>query len=77
MTSSWRAAVFAAFVALGVAPMAFAQGAPPASSDPGDVPQLNTPAPEHKSIRVRVPAKAGDEKVNIAFEIVYVGKGHK
>ena len=49
----------------------------PASSDQGDVPQLNTPVPEHKSVRVKVPAKAGEEKVNITFEVVYEGKGHK
>ncbi len=49
----------------------------PASSDQGDLPQLNTPAPDHKSVRVKVPAKAADEKVRITFEIVYEGKGHK
>ncbi len=49
----------------------------PASSDQGDVPQLNTPAPDHKSVRVKVPAKAGDEKASITFEVVYEGKGHK
>ena len=49
----------------------------PASSDQGDAPQLNSPAPEHKSVRVKVPAKAGDEKVSISFEVVYEGKGHK
>ena len=49
----------------------------PASSDQGDLPQLDTPAPDHKSVRVKVPAKAGDEKVSITFEVVYEGKGHK
>ena len=49
----------------------------PASSDASDIPQLNTPAPDHKSVRVKVPAKAGDEKVGISFEVVYEGKGHK
>ena len=49
----------------------------PASSDQGALPQLNAPAPEHKSVRVKVPAKAGDEKAEITFEIVYEGKGHK
>jgi hypothetical protein len=49
----------------------------PASSDAGDVPQINTPAPDHKSVRLKVPAKAGDEKVSITFEVVYEGKGHK
>ena len=47
------------------------------ASGQGDAPQLNTPAPEHKSVRVKVPAKAGDEKVSITFEVVYEGKGHK
>jgi hypothetical protein len=49
----------------------------PASSDKGDAPQLAEPAPEHKSVRVKVPAAAGGEKTAIAFEIVYEGKGHK
>ena len=49
----------------------------PASSDQGDLPQLSTPAPDHKSVRVKAPAKAGDEKVGITFELVYEGKGHK
>src|SRR5438132_10557866 len=49
----------------------------PVSSESGDVPQLNTPAPDHKSVRVKVQAKAGDERVSITFEIVYEGKGHK
>jgi hypothetical protein len=41
----------------------------PASSDKGDSPHLAEPAPEHKSVRVKVPATA--------CEIVYEGKGHK
>jgi hypothetical protein len=49
----------------------------PASSDAGELPKLNEPAPEHKSVRVKVPAKAGEEKMGLAFEIVYEGKGHK
>ena len=49
----------------------------PASSDAGDAPQLGEPAPEHKSVRVKVPANAGGEKTSIALEIVYEGKGHK
>lgn len=48
---------------------------PVASPDPAPV-KLNTPAPEHKSVRVRVPAK-GPETKEIAFEIVFEGKGHK
>jgi hypothetical protein len=43
----------------------------------GDSPQLVEPAPEHKSVRVKVPATAGGEKTSLAFEIVYEGKGHK
>ena len=49
----------------------------PPSSDAGEVPKLNEPAPEHKSVQVKVPAKAGAEKTDITFEVVYVGKGHK
>jgi hypothetical protein len=49
----------------------------PASSEAGAVPQLSEPAPEHKSVRVKVPAKAGEEKTSLTFEIVYEGKGHK
>jgi len=49
----------------------------PASSDAGDAPQLAEPAPEHKTVRVKVPATAAGEKTSIAFEIVYEGKGHK
>ena len=49
----------------------------PASSEAGESPKLNAPAPEHKSIRVKIPAKAGDEKTSLTFEIVYEGKGHK
>jgi hypothetical protein len=50
----------------------------PASSDAGEDLKLNEPAPDHKSVRVKVPAKAGDsEKTSITFEIVYQGKGKK
>ena len=49
----------------------------PASSDTGESPALAEPAPEHKSVRVKVPATAGSEKTSIPFEIVYEGKGHK
>src|ERR1041385_1654510 len=49
----------------------------PASSDGGDLPKLNEPAPDHKSVRVQVPAKAGDEKTSLVFELVYEGKGKK
>src|SRR2546429_1450435 len=48
----------------------------PVSSDTGDFPKLNEPVAEHKSVRVKVPAKAGEEKTGIAFELVYKGHGH-
>ena len=49
----------------------------PAASDPGDLPKLNVPAPDHKSVVVKVPGKAGAERTEITFEVVYEGKGHK
>ena len=48
----------------------------PTASDK-EAPALVEPAPEHKSVRVKVPATAAGEKTSIAFEIVYEGKGHK
>jgi hypothetical protein len=48
----------------------------PVASSEGAPLTLNTPAPEHKSVRVKVPAKGPDTK-EIAFEIVFEGKGHK
>src|SRR5436190_1583011 len=36
----------------------------PASSDASEMPTVNEPAPEHKSVRVKVPAKAGEEKIS-------------
>jgi hypothetical protein len=49
----------------------------PASSADGEFPRLNEPAPEHKSVRVKVPAKFGEEKTTVVFDVVYEGKGHK
>ena len=49
----------------------------PASSDTVESPALAEPAPEHKTIRVKIPAIVGSEKAAIPFEIVYEGKGHK
>ncbi len=49
----------------------------PASSASGDLPKLNDPVSEHKSVRVKVPAKAGGESTSLVFEVVYEGKGHK
>ena len=48
----------------------------PASSDSGDLPKLNEPAADHKSVRLKVPAKAGAEKTSVVFELVYKGHGH-
>ena len=48
----------------------------PVTSTEGPPLRLNTPAPEHKSVRVKIPAKGPDAK-EIAFEIVFEGKGHK
>lgn len=51
----------------------------PASTDEGDMPGLNDPLPDHKSVRVKVPGKivGKDEKNSLVFEIVYRGMGHK
>ena len=51
MISPWRAAILAAFVALGIASSALAQPAPPAASDPPPpppAPKAATPAPATK-----------------------------
>jgi hypothetical protein len=48
----------------------------PVTSAEGPAVKLSTPAPEHKAVRVKVPAKGADTK-EIAFEIVVEGKGHK
>ena len=48
----------------------------PVSSDGGDFPKLNEPVAEHRSVRVKVPAKSGEEKTSIVFELVYKGHGH-
>jgi hypothetical protein len=49
----------------------------PANSDAGEFPKLEEPAPEHKSVRVKLPASAAGQKTAIVFDIVYEGKGHK
>jgi len=51
----------------------------PATSEEGDFPKLNEPAPEHKSIRLKIPAKASgsDQKTSLAFELVYQGVAKK
>ena len=43
----------------------------------GDALEVVEPAPEHKSVRVKIPSAAGADKNSLAFEIVYEGKGHK
>ena len=45
----------------------------PASSEAADPPQIKEPAPEHKSLLLQLPAKAGEEKANLAFELVFEG----
>jgi hypothetical protein len=45
----------------------------PASSDAGDQPQIKEPAPEHKSLLLKLPATAGNEKTSLAFELVCEG----
>jgi hypothetical protein len=51
----------------------------PASSEQGEFPSLNEPAPEHKSVRLKVPARiaGSEEKASLVFELVYEGKGKK
>jgi len=49
----------------------------PAASAEGELPKLVEPAPEHKSVRLKVPAKVGTESTELCFELVYEGKGHK
>jgi len=48
----------------------------PTSSDSGALPSLSEPAAEHKSVRVKVPARAGEEKTSVVFELVCKGHGH-
>ncbi len=51
----------------------------PAPSDDGELPKLNDPLPDHKSVRVRIPAKVlgPTSQVSVVFEVVYKGMGHK
>lgn len=49
----------------------------PPSSTEGDSPKLMQPLPDHKSIRIKIPAKAGGDKADLLFELVYQGHGHK
>jgi len=48
----------------------------PVSSVQGDTPKLNEPAPEHKSVVLKIPARvAGGEQTTLLLELVYQGKG--
>ena len=49
----------------------------PATSEGGESPSLQQPAPEHKSVRVKIPAVVGGEKTSLLLEIVYEGKAKK
>jgi hypothetical protein len=51
----------------------------PVTSAEGQWPRLNEPAPDHKSVRIKLPAKAGakTEPATLYFELVYHGHGHK
>ena len=51
----------------------------PATSDEGELPKLNEPVPNHKCVRVKVPAKAaGDgQATSVTFDLVFEGKGKK
>lgn len=49
----------------------------PVSSGEGEFPKLNEPSTGHKSVRVKVPAKAGEETMSLFFEVVYKGMGKK
>jgi hypothetical protein len=48
----------------------------PVNTAEGEFPKLATPAPEHKSVRVKIPGKGADTSA-VVFDIVYEGKGHK
>jgi hypothetical protein len=48
----------------------------PVNSADGEFPKLAAPAPEHKSVRVKIPGKGADASP-VVFDIIYEGKGHK
>ena len=48
----------------------------PVNSAEGEFPKLATPAPEHKSVRVKIAGKGADT-APVVFDIIYEGKGHK
>jgi hypothetical protein len=49
----------------------------PAASDASDLPKLNEPIPDHKTVQLKVPARApkSDAPTSMVFELVYQGKG--
>jgi hypothetical protein len=49
----------------------------PVSSEEGGLPRLTEPVPDHKCLRINLPAKVGknDEKTSVTFDLVYKGKG--
>ena len=45
-------------------------------TEEGEAPKLLEPVPDHKSVRVKLPAKTGSgETTSVVFELVYKGKG--
>lgn len=50
----------------------------PVDTASGELPALSAPAPEHKAIRLKLPAKAAGSAnpTELVFDLVYEGKGH-
>jgi hypothetical protein len=50
----------------------------PPDSESGEAPALREPAADHKSVRLKLPAKVGSsgETTALVFELVYQGTGH-
>ena len=50
----------------------------PANSTSGEFPALSEPAPEHKAVRLKLPAKVAGaaDKTELAFDLVYEGKSN-
>jgi hypothetical protein len=48
----------------------------PVSAAEGELPKIAEPAPEHKSVRVKIPGKGADTSP-VVFDIIFEGKGHK
>ena len=49
----------------------------PPSAEAAETPKVVEPAAEHKSVLLKIPARAGADTASLAFEIVVEGKGHK